>query len=147
VFSDNVCPWCFVGKRNLEKGMKDYIAEHSNQQQEDFNVEWKPFFLDLESPESSDVPIREYLNRKYGEGAGTRMSRALAQAGERCGIDFNNDRVVHNTVKSHRLLMRAKDQGKQDEMIEAIFHAYFEEGRNIADPSVLVDIANKVWGS
>ncbi|CAM9960954.1 unnamed protein product [Choristocarpus tenellus] len=71
------------------------------------------------------------------------MSHALAQAGERTGINFNSDRLVHNTMKSHRLVRLGGEQGKQDDIIEAIFHAYFEECANIADPTVLVDIAKK----
>lgn len=87
---------------------------------------------------------QEYLNRKYGQNAGTRMATALEKAGKTTGINFNNERRVHNTVRSHRLVRLADEQGKGDDMIEQLFQGYFEEGRNIADVDVLLDLAQKV---
>lgn len=85
-----------------------------------------------------------YLEKKYGPGAGSRMSAALGRAGALTGIRFNAERRVHNTMRSHRLVRLATKQGKGNEMIEQIFHGYFEEGRNIADVGVLLDLAEKV---
>lgn len=72
------------------------------------------------------------------------MSVALARAGEKTGINFNTERRVHNTLRSHRLVRLAEEQGKGNDMIEQIFRGYFEEGRNIADVDVLLDLAGKV---
>lgn len=86
---------------------------------------------------------QEHLEKKYGKGAGSRMAVALERAGQSTGINFNNERRVHNTIRSHRLVRLADQQEKGGEMIEQIFHGYFEEGRNIADVDVLLDIAQK----
>lgn len=87
---------------------------------------------------------QEYLEKKYGKGAGSRMSVALGAAGAKANINFNTERRVHNTLRSHRLVRLADQQGKGDKMIEEIFHGYFEEGRNIADIDVLLELASKV---
>lgn len=89
-------------------------------------------------------PWQVYLEKKYGPGAGSRMSAALGRAGALTGIKFNAERRVHNTMRSHRLVQLATKQGRSNEMIEHIFHGYFEEGRNIADVGVLLDLAEKV---
>ncbi|CAM9689206.1 unnamed protein product, partial [Scytosiphon promiscuus] len=143
VFSDNVCPWCFVGKRNLESAMKQFTEKQQPQSPPAFDVRWKPFFLNVESPETSDVRIVEYLNMKYGNRAGTRMAASLEQAGQATGISFNNERKVHNTIRSHRLVRLADGQNKGSEMIEQLFHGYFEEGKNICDSDVLLELAQK----
>lgn len=72
------------------------------------------------------------------------MASALERAGKTTGIKFNNDRRVHNTIRSHRLVRLADEQNKGGEMIEQLFHGYFEEGKNIADSDVLLEIAQKV---
>lgn len=89
-------------------------------------------------------PPQEYLERKYGKGAGSRMAANLEIAGRANGIQFNNERKVHNTLKSHRLVRVADAQDKGDQMIEQLFHGYFEEGKNIADVGVLLELAGKV---
>lgn len=88
--------------------------------------------------------FQEYLEKKYGKGAGSRMAVALERAGKSTGINFNNDRRVHNTIRSHRLVRLADQQEKGGDMIEQLFHGYFEEGKNIADSDVLLEIAQKV---
>ena len=72
------------------------------------------------------------------------MATALERAGQATGIKFNNERMVHNTIKSHRLVRLADGQGKGGDMIENLFQGYFEEGRNIADVDVLLELAQKV---
>lgn len=72
------------------------------------------------------------------------MAASLAMAGEATGIRFDNSRKVHNTIRSHRLVRFADGQGKGGEMIDQLFHAYFEQGRNIADVDVLLELAEKV---
>ncbi|CAN0403456.1 unnamed protein product [Pylaiella littoralis] len=144
IFSDNVCPWCFVGKRHLESAMKQFAVKHSSPTSAPvFDVRWKPFFLNVESPETSEVAIVEYLEMKYGKGAGSRMATSLEKVGQANGIQFNNERRVHNTIKSHRLVRLADAQDKGNEMVEQLFHGYFEEGKNIADVDVLVELAQK----
>lgn len=87
---------------------------------------------------------QEYLEQKYGKGAGSRMAASLEKVGQASGIRFDNERRVHNTIKSHRLVRFADAQNKGNEMIEQLFHGYFEEGKNIADIDVLLELAQKV---
>lgn len=72
------------------------------------------------------------------------MAASLERAGQANGIRFNGERRVHNTIRSHRLVRFADAQGKGDQMIEQLFHGYFEEGKNIADVGVLLELAQKV---
>lgn len=72
------------------------------------------------------------------------MAASLERVGQASGIRFNNERRVHNTIKSHRLVRFADAQNKGNEMIEQLFHGYFEEGKNIADVDVLLELAQKV---
>jgi predicted DsbA family dithiol-disulfide isomerase len=137
IWSDNVCPWCFVGKRNLEAAL---------QQAPDVNakISWHAFFLNVNAEDTSTEPITEHLMRKYGAMQGRNMAEALRQAGTRTGINFNENRYVHNTIKSHRLVRLADVQNLQGPMIEAIFSSYFEGGVNLSDTAVLCDIASRV---
>lgn len=97
-------------------------------------------------PGSMDTTLilQEYLEKKYGKEAASRMAAALDTAGQTNGINFNSDRRVHNTIRSHRLVQLADQQDKGDQMIEQLFHGYFEKGMNIADVGVLLEIAQKV---
>lgn len=72
------------------------------------------------------------------------MAASLEKVGQANDIRFNSERRVHNTIKSHRLVRYADAQDKGNEMIEQLFHGYFEEGKNIADVDVLLDLARKV---
>lgn len=92
------------------------------------------------------LSLQEYLERKYGKGAGSRMAASLEKVGQANGIRFNNERRVHNTIRSHRLVRVADAQDKGNQMIEQLFHGYFEEGKNIADVGVLLELAEKVSG-
>eukprot|EP01116_Phalansterium_solitarium_P001732 TRINITY_DN11541_c0_g1_i1.p2 TRINITY_DN11541_c0_g1~~TRINITY_DN11541_c0_g1_i1.p2 ORF type:complete len:241 (+),score=84.53 TRINITY_DN11541_c0_g1_i1:72-725(+) len=137
VVSDNLCPWCFVGKRHLEEAITSYPDTQ-------FNIKWKPFFLNPGA--SVEEPIKEHLLRKYGrnipdlDSPSNPLNRAAAQA----GIKFNQSRLVVNTLASHRLVFYAQRFGKQNEAIEAIFKAYFEGGENINRTNVLERIGNEL---
>lgn len=137
VYSDNVCPWCFVGKRNFEQALKQESIP-----KESVPVSWKPFFLNIDSPPDGE-PIKELLLKKYGQQAGSQMIASLKEAGARTGISFTDDRVGHNTLLSHRLVHLAAQQGRQDAVIEGIFSRYFERGERLSDVDLLVDIAEK----
>jgi len=133
VVSDNICPWCFIGKRRLEKAM----SKHADQF--DFEVHWLPYILQPTIP-SSGVDKRELYLKKFG-----RRTEAILQqtksAGLGEGINITDDAIIGNTVDSHRLVEYAARQGKQDEVIEGIFKAYFVEGKNLGSLDVLTEIA------
>jgi predicted DsbA family dithiol-disulfide isomerase len=133
---DTICPWCFVGKRRLEKA----LARRPNVRAE---ILWRPFLLNPDLPEDG-IPRGTYLERKFGGPARVaRMLGGLREAGRSEDIDFNFDVITRtpNSLDSHRLVRWASQQGKGDEMVEALFRAYFYEGRDIGDRRQLVAAA------
>jgi predicted DsbA family dithiol-disulfide isomerase len=141
VVSDNVCPWCFVGKRNLESAMAQFAGRL------DIVVEYFPFSLHGDTMPVEGMPIAEYLYKVYRIKMDPNDPNSpLKAAGERAGILFNNQRAMVNTLDSHRIIALAKELGKQLEMVEAIFHHYFEEAADISRTDQLVHISSKVLG-
>ena len=142
VISDVVCPWCFIGKRNLERALETWRENHPD---ETPVVRWHPFQLNPQLPDSG-VPRKQYLENKFGgpERAKEIYARVTA-AGKRAGIDFAFDaiEVQPNTIDAHRLLHHAGEQGKQDAMAEVIFRRYFVEGADLSDKETLADIAQQ----
>ena len=135
--SDTICPWCFIGKRRLTRAMAmrpDIV----------FNVRHRPYRLDPTVPREGVVRA-QYLAAKFGGDA--RLSEAhklLSVEGEKEGIAFAWDaiRKTPNTLNSHRLIRWAETRGVQDEVVERLFIAYFENGEDIGDTRVLSDIAD-----
>jgi predicted DsbA family dithiol-disulfide isomerase len=139
IYSDVVCPWCFIGKRRLEEALE--IAGYRDRAQ----ISWRPFQLNPTMPKSG-LNRRTYLDAKFG-GAEARQAieARVAKAGETAGIVFAFDRIERtpNTFEAHRLMWLAQQQGKQDELAEVLFHAYFSEGRDLANGQTLVEIATE----
>ena len=140
IISDVVCPWCFIGKRNLERALETWRADHHD---EALVVRWHPFQLNPQLPPGG-VPRREYLEMKFGgpERAKEIYARVVA-AGKRAGIDFAFDSIAvqPNTIDAHRLLNLAGERGSQDAMSEALFSRYFLEGADLSNRDTLADIA------
>jgi len=108
-----------------------------------FEITWKPFFLNPTTPESG-VPLEQYLTRKYGPRAAALAKQGtspLSKAGANVGINFNADRLIVNTLKSHCMLDYAKAEGKQDLLAENLFRAYFEEAKDINSLDILAKVA------
>ena len=140
IYSDIVCPWCFIGKRRLEQAIE--TAGYANRA----HVTWRPFQLNPTMPKSG-MDRRAYLDAKFGGAEARRaIEERLAKAGEADGIVFAFDRIERtpNTFEAHRLMWRAQQHRKQDDLAEALFHAYFSEGRDIGDGQTLVDIAAEI---
>jgi predicted DsbA family dithiol-disulfide isomerase len=139
IYSDVVCPWCFIGKRRLERALE--TVGYANRA----HVIWRPFQLNPTMPKSG-MDRRVYLDAKFG-GAEVRraMEERVAKAGEMEGIEFAFDRIERtpNTFEAHRLNWFAQQRGKQDDVAEALFHAYFTEGRDIGDGQTLVEVATQ----
>eukprot|EP01092_Planopodium_desertum_P001946 TRINITY_DN1308_c0_g1_i2.p1 TRINITY_DN1308_c0_g1~~TRINITY_DN1308_c0_g1_i2.p1 ORF type:complete len:215 (-),score=14.64 TRINITY_DN1308_c0_g1_i2:85-729(-) len=136
IVSDTICPWCYVGKKNLETALKKFPAV-------DFQVTWHPFFLNPFLPEEG-VTIEQYLGGRYGPGALTGMMSRLDVVGKNVGIEFTHKSKIVPTVRSHRLVKFAKSKGKQTETVEALFKAYFTDGKRINDLEVLGAVATTV---
>jgi predicted DsbA family dithiol-disulfide isomerase len=136
IVSDTICPWCFIGKRRLEQAV-----EMSGRN--DIFVAWRPFQLNPDMPEAG-MNREDYLRAKFGGGDRPRqIYQAISETGKGEGIDFQFSRMrrTPNTVQSHRLIHWSGKEGFQEQVVEALFHAYFEEGRDIGDLDVLVECA------
>ena len=137
IYSDIVCPWCYVGKRRLERALTQLNGgAHAR-------VTWRPFQLNPTMP-SDGMDRAAYLKAKFGslEAFGP-MEEQLLIAGtdEQIPFDFEKIQRTPNTFLAHRLVWYAAQQGKQDEVVEALFRAYFLEGTNIGDVKTLTHVA------
>jgi predicted DsbA family dithiol-disulfide isomerase len=137
IVSDTVCPWCFIGKRRLEAALRQ------RGDGEPVEIHWRPFQLNPDMPEGG-LDRREYLEAKFGGPERARqIYERIRGAGASAGIDFEFERIPRtpNTVDSHRLIHHAAALGKQNEIVEVLFRAYFHEGRDIGAVDTLVDCA------
>ncbi|MGY1720478.1 MULTISPECIES: DsbA family oxidoreductase [unclassified Blastococcus] len=141
VWSDVVCPWCYIGKRRLESALEKF--PHRDQ----VEVVWRSFQLDPSVPEGETHPTLPALARKYGTTV-EQMRENMAQveqvaAGE--GLEYHlADAVSGNTLLAHELLHLAAEHGKRNELKELLLHAYFEEGRPVFDVDSLVPFGVQV---
>ena len=135
IYSDIVCPWCYVGKRRLERALTSVGS--------DIHVIWRPFQLNPTMP-SDGMDRTTYLKAKFGSlEAFGRMEEQLLAAGtdEQIPFAFEKIQLTPNTFAAHRLVWHAAQQGKQDEVVENLFRAYFLEGNNIGDLKILTHVA------
>ena len=138
IVSDTVCPWCFIGKRKLERAI-------AMRPEIEFDIRWRAYRLDPNVPREG-VDRRAYMKAKFGDSPRTSaMSQALKEAGQGESIAFAFDRIEKrpDTTDSHRLIRWAATTGNQNEVVERLFKAYFEEGRDIGDASVLLAVADE----
>jgi len=138
VISDTVCPWCFIGKRRLMRAMalRPHIA---------FDVKWRPYRLDPTVPKGG-MDRQAYMRAKFGDDPMkiVEMHKLIAAEGAKDGIEFDFAAIRRrpDTLDSHRLIRWAEAAGVQDEVVERLFIAYFENGEDIGDIRVLSDIAD-----
>lgn len=146
IFSDLVCPWCFIGKRRFERAVQALRTEGLVF---DLDVVVRPFQLDPTAPIDSATPVREAYAKKFGgpDKAEAILEHVTAIAAQD-GIEFNMDSALRaNTLAAHRLLLYVEEfLGSVAQMSanEAIMNAYFRDGRNIADHEVLAECAVSV---
>lgn len=136
IISDPICPWCYIGKANLDRALERH-PEHS------FEIEWHPFQLNPDMPPDG-MDRREYLEAKFGgREAAIQTYFRIAEAGEAAGlaINFGAIKTTPNTIDAHRLVHWSGLDGRQTAVVSALFKAYFDEGRDIGDREVLLDIA------
>ena len=135
VVSDVMCPWCYIGKRRLEKALAESPVP--------IQVRWLPFQLDPTLP-AGGKDRKQYLREKFGERAGDFYARIEATGAEE-GIPFAFEKIAvsPNTLDAHRVARWAAAEGREDAVVEALFRAYFIDGRNLADRAVLAAIAGE----
>ncbi len=138
VVSDVVCPWCFLGKRRLEKALVLLGSPQTG-------IRWKPFQLNPSAPKEG-MDRQEYRARKFGSAARSKeLEDRVAASGAEDGIHFRFDNIkkTPNTFDAHRLIWLAGEQGDQNTIVENLFQAYFLDGEDIGAPEVLREIARK----
>lgn len=139
IVSDVVCPWCYIGKRRLERAMEALKDEF------DFEITYLPFELNPQMPKEGKNQ-KEYLTAKFGgkaqyEKITSHVTKIASEEG--LNFDFESQSISPNTRDAHRLIWLAKDEGIQPEVKEAFMSAYFEQGEDLSKSETLVRIANK----
>lgn len=135
VTSDVICPWCFIGKRRLEKALGNRPAV----------VRWHPFQLNPAMPRGG-IDRKAYRIGKFGSWERSQeLDARVDAAGRDEGIAFDFDRQSRtpNTLDAHRIIRLAGERGVQDAAVEALFLAYFTDGRDLCDLATLAEIAER----
>jgi len=136
LISDVICPWCYIGKRRLEKAIAAIEGQH------EVRVRWLPFQLNPSMPKEG-VSRRDYRIKKFGSWERSlELDARVIAVGKEEGIHFAFDKIERtpNTLDAHRLIWRADKEGVQDAVVEALFRAYFTEGRDISNRQTLIDV-------
>jgi len=141
IWSDVMCPFCYIGKRQFEQALKQF--GHSNHIQ----IEWRSFQLNPGMETNPDASINDYLAESKGWSVdqARQMNRRVTNMAKDVGLTYDFDRaVVANSFDAHRLIQFAKTMDKGDKAEEALFHAYFTDGKNIADHKTLIKLAANI---
>ncbi|KMZ64035.1 DSBA oxidoreductase family protein [Zostera marina] len=136
---DTVCPWCFVGRHNLQKAMD------TSKEKYDFEVRYHPFFLNTSAPKEG-VKKSVYWKQKFGAKNSEHMESRMGQIFRSLGYEYDLNGLTGNSLDSHRLIQFAGKQGydKQNLVVKELLINYFIEGKYIGDKQVLLDAAAKV---
>lgn len=140
IWSDVACPWCYVGKRNLETALAELDLE-------DVEVRWRAFELDPGAPTSTTRSMAEILAAKYQVSAeeAEEMNRRMTSVASKAGLEYHLDDVkLGNSFDAHRLAKMAEEVGRGSDAAEALFHAYFVEGRRISEHATLIEIGTEI---
>ena len=141
VYSDVICPWCYIGKRHMELALAQLAAEGQA-----FEVNWRPFQLNPDMP-LPGVERDAYRRAKFGSLERSReLDAQVAAAASAADLPMRHDlmRRTPNTLAAHRLIQFADENGVQNALVDALFTAYFVEGRDIGDRATLLDLAASV---
>lgn len=141
IWSDIACPFCYIGKHHFEQAV-EALPEGS-----DIEVEWKSFELDPHAQKDYEDDIYTLLANKYGQTRewAIRSAESMKQKGEDIGLEFNFDHTIStNSFDAHRLLHLAKPEGLQNKAEEALFEAYFRDGKHIGNHESLVSIGKSI---
>lgn len=137
IISDPICPWCFIGKVQLDRALEQRPGHP-------FTVEWHPFQLNPGMPKEG-MDRRAYLEAKFGGKDGAYHAyQPIVEAAKKAGVTINFDKIKRtpNTLDAHRLIHWAGIERRQTPVVAALFRAYFQDGRDIGNAEVLADIAD-----
>jgi len=138
IYSDVVCPWCYLGKRRLERALGALPSGS-------VRTTWRAYRLDPTIP-SEGIDRDTYLTRKFGSVATIEPAhQRLVEMGRAEGIDYRFDLIKRSpsTLDAHRVVRWAAEAGRQEAVVERLFAAYFTQGRDVGDRTVLADIARE----
>jgi predicted DsbA family dithiol-disulfide isomerase len=146
IYSDVVCPWCYIGKRKFEAGLDLLAGEDLGV---DFDVTYRPFQLDPTAAPGAAQPVIDTYAKKFGgPERAAEILRTVTERAAEAGIEFHMDRALRaNTLLAHRLLWFADQPGSpvaQTDLEERLLQAYFTDGLNIGDQDVLASCAAEV---
>ncbi|KAI9049079.1 hypothetical protein LZ554_006927 [Drepanopeziza brunnea f. sp. 'monogermtubi'] len=143
IVTDSVCPWCYVGKKKLDKAIEAYKEVHPNSE-DTFSMTWMSFYLDPGAPKIGVDKIG-YYRAKFGRETTDMMFERLSQIGREVGINFKHGGKTGNTRDSHRLIQlgKSKSPAVQTRVVEELFAAYFENEGDITSHDVLLGAAVK----
>lgn len=136
ILSDPICPWCYIGKSNLDRALEAHPKHR-------FEIEWHPFQLNPEMP-SEGMDRRTYLENKFGGKDGAReVYGRIEDAAKSAGLEVNFDAIgrTPSTLDAHRMIHWAGHEGRQSPFVDALFKAYFIDGKDIGDRDTLLDLA------
>ena len=136
IVSDTVCPWCYIGKKRLDKAIEDYKGQ-------EFEINWHAFQLNPNMP-IEGINRELYLSTKFGgKERADSIYEQIKQAGSSSNISFNFNEmfIMPNSFYSHMLIELSKEQNLQNEIAESLFDAFFIKGKNIGNLSELTNIA------
>ena len=139
IWSDIICPFCYIGKRQLETA----LAEFPN---EEFEIEWKSFQLDPTITSQSGKDVYTFLAERKGISVeqSVEMHKGVTERAKSVGLDYHFDKtIISNSLTAHRIIQFAKTKKLGDEMEEIFFKAYFTEGRDLNDGPTLIELAAK----
>jgi predicted DsbA family dithiol-disulfide isomerase len=137
IWSDVVCPWCYVGKARFERALGEF--EH----RDEVEVVYRSFELDPGHPKDERETVLKMLSTKYGmpEAQARAADARVGQLAEAEGLGFDSNRPAGNTFDIHRVLHLGREKGVQLKLITAINQAYFAQARQVFDPDVLTEVA------
>lgn len=141
IWSDIVCPFCYLGKRRFEAGLRQFA--HANE----VEIVWHSFELDADAAPRPDQKVYDHLAERKGISLSQsrQMHDQMAQAAAQAGLEYNFDRAVPiNTFLGHQLLHFGAAHGRQNELKERLFRAYYTEGQNLADLDTLARLAAEI---
>ena len=139
IVSDIVCPWCAIGYKKLSEAMTQLDDEIS------FEVNWKPYQLHPEIPRGG-FDKKEYYKIKFSESSGSSDKfNFISEEGRKVGLEFNfkKSKNLPNTFLAHRLLWLCRSKDMQDDIAEALFYAYFTDGRDVGNEDELIEISSE----
>jgi len=138
IWSDVVCPWCYIGKRRLERALAEF--EHAGE----VEVTWRSFQLNPDMPAGRAVPSMDYLAGRFGPQSKAMVAR-VADLARAEGLDLDFDAALSvNTMDAHRTLHLAADHGVADAAEERLMHAHFTEGADLSDPETLAGLLAEI---